>query len=239
MNMHTRRVVVTGANRGLGLELTRQCSVRGDEVWAGCRSPETATALRGLPNVTVLPLDVVDTASIQAFGESVRRDTDRIDLLINNAGANGLVFGADRARSGVLDLEPGHFLAQVEVNAVGPMMVARALLPLLRTADPAMIVNVSSQLGSMALGSTMQRDIGYNASKAALNMITVALAGTLGPEGVIAVAIHPGWGQTDMGGDEAPLTAEASAAALLTTVDGLTRADNGRFVTWTGETHPW
>lgn len=239
MTIDPRRVVVTGANRGLGLELTRQYAARGDEVWAGCRSPEMATALRGLSNVTALPLDVVDPPSIQAFGESVGRETDRIDLLINNAGASGLAFGADGDHSGVLELAPEHFHAQVEVNAVGPMMVSRALLPRLRAAGSAVIVNVSSQLGSLALGAQMQRDIGYNASKAALNMVTVALAGTLGPEGVIAVAIHPGWVQTDMGGAEAPLTAEVSAAAILTTVEGLTAADNGRFLTWTGETHPW
>jgi NAD(P)-dependent dehydrogenase (short-subunit alcohol dehydrogenase family) len=85
----------------------------------------------------------------------------------------------------------------------------------------------------------MHRDIGYNASKAALNMITTALAGTLGPRGVVAVAIHPGWVRTDMGGSEAPLTAEASASAVLATIDGLAAGDNGRFLNWDGTPHPW
>lgn len=237
--MVQRHVVVTGANRGLGLALARGCGARGDAVWAGCRSPEAADELRALDGVVVLPLDVADADSIASFGDAMRRATDRVDVLINNAGVNAAAFGAERERTGVLDLHPDHVRQQMDVNAIGPMLVVRALLPLLRGAPRGVIVNVSSQLGAMALGSRMRRDIGYNASKAALNMITVALAGELGPGGMIAVAVHPGWVKTDMGGDQAPLAAEASADAMLTTVAALTPKDNGRFLTWTGETHPW
>lgn len=239
MSAPERHVVITGANRGLGLELARQCAARGDHVWGGCRSPESADALRALDRVNALRLDVADGSSIAAFAEGVSRRIDHVDLLINNAGANAAAFGGDRSHSGVLELHPGLFRAQMEVNAIGPMMLTRALVPMLRAAPRAVIVNVSSQLGSLALGARMRGDIGYNASKAALNMITVALAGELGPEGFVAVAVHPGWVRTDMGGHEAPLTAEASAAAILETVSSLTTADNGRFLTWTGEPHPW
>ncbi len=127
----------------------------------------------------------------------------------------------------------------MEVNAIGPMLVARALLGLLRRSCAGRIINISSQLGALALGSEMLRDIGYNASKAALNMITVALAGTLDADGLVAVAIHPGWVQTDMGGSSAPLTARDSAAALFGTVQGLLPSDNGRFLSWDGSPHPW
>ena len=239
MEASNRRVVITGANRGLGLELARQCLARGDALWAGCRSPGAAADLRALGAARILPLDVSRAESIVRFGEAVASETDALDLLVNNAGVNATAFGADRERTGVLHLDPAHFRAQMEVNAVGPMLVTRALLPLLEGSARACVINVSSQLGSLALGARMHRDIGYNASKAALNMITTALAGTLGPRGVVAVAIHPGWVRTDMGGSEAPLTAEASASAMLTTIDGLAAADNGRFLNWDGTPHPW
>lgn len=234
-----RRVVITGANRGLGLELARQCAARGDRVWAGCRSPDSAGELRALEGVEILALDVADPDGISAFGEAVAARCEGVDLLINNAGANGTVFGADVEKSGVLELAPEHFRVQMEVNAVGPMLVTRALLPLLRKGRSPVVANMSSQLGSMALGAQMLRDIGYNASKAALNMISVALAGTLGPEGTVVVAVHPGWVQTDMGGSEAALKTEASARGVLETLAGLSSSDNGCFLCWDGSSHPW
>jgi NAD(P)-dependent dehydrogenase (short-subunit alcohol dehydrogenase family) len=239
MSNTSRTVVITGASRGLGLALTECHVAAGDHVFAGCRRPADAPALRALENVTVLPLDVTDEESIRRFGDAVATSTDHVDVLLNNAGANATAFGGDAAHSGVLELDPSHFRAQMEVNAIGPMLVARSLLDLLRASPAGRIVNISSQLGSLALGAQMLRDIGYNASKAALNMVTAALAGTLGPEGIVAVAIHPGWVRTDMGGDAAPLSAKDSAAALLQTVRTLTAADNGCFLKWDGSRHPW
>jgi len=236
MNMASRRVVITGANRGLGLELTRQCLARGDAVWAGCRSPELAHELKTLGEARILALDVADVESIQAFGHSVAGQTDGLDLLINNAGVNATAFGADDSRSCVLYLDPALFMTQMQVNAVGPMLTTRVLLPLLQTSDNAIVANVSSQLGSLALGAQMLRDIGYNASKAALNMITAALSGTLAPDGISVVSVHPGWVQTDMGGPEAPLTPQASATGVLTAVDS---AESGAFLQWDGTPHPW
>jgi len=239
MDRAARRVVITGANRGLGLELARQCLQRGDIVWAGCRSPESAEELRALGAAKLLQLDVSDPASIAEFGQAVASQTETLDLLINNAGANGKAFGADVGRSGVLHLAPEHFMAEMRVNALGPMLMVRALMPLLRKVDSAVIANISSQLGSIALGAQMLRDIGYNASKAALNMITTALAGTLAAESIVTVSIHPGWVQTDMGGRVADLTAEASARSVLSIVDGLDPSDNGTFLLWDGSPHPW
>lgn len=239
MSATKRRVLITGANRGLGLELARQCQARGDAVWAGCRAPESAHELQALDGVRVVPLDVTQAESVRAFGEAVAAETGGLDLLVNNAGVNAQAFGADPAKSGVLDLDPAHFTAQMDVNAIGPMLVTRALLPLLETPSSALVVNVSSQLGSLARPVSARHDVGYNASKAALNMITSALASALGARGVAAVAIHPGWVQTDMGGAEAPLTAQASAAAMLATFDRLGPADTGRFLNWDGTPHAW
>ncbi len=234
-----RRVVITGANRGLGLELARQCAARGDRVWGGCRDPEGAKGLRGIEGASVLALDVADPASIGALGRALARETDGVDLLLNNAGVNGTAFAVAEDGRGVLGLPPEVFTAQVDVNARGPMLVARALLPLLRAAPAAVIVNVTSQLGSLALGNQTLRDVGYSASKAALNMVTRALAGTLGPEGMITIAMHPGWVRTDMGGEHAPLSPHAAAEAMLETIDRLRPRDNGTFLRWDGGLHPW
>ena len=239
MSNTRRTVVITGANRGLGLALTKRHGEAGDCVFAGCRSPEDADDLRALAHVTTLPLDVTDAGSIQAFANAVAEYADHVDVLINNAGSNATAFGGDAAHSGVLELDPEHFRAQMEVNAIGPMLVSRGLLDLLHRSAHGRIVNISSQLGALALGAQMRRDIGYNASKAALNMITVALAGTLEADGIVAVALHPGWVQTDMGGSTAPLSAGESAAAIFDTVSGLSAADSGRFLTWDGSPHPW
>lgn len=239
MSNSNHNVVITGANRGLGLALTRRHVEAGDHVYAGCRRPEEAEALRALAGVTVLPLDVTDAGSIRAFAEAVAKHTTQLDVLINNAGSNATSFGGDAERSGVLELDPAHFRDQMEINAVGPMLVTRALLALLRKSSGARVVNISSQLGSLSLGAQMLRDIGYNASKAALNMITAALAGTLESDGIIAVAVHPGWVRTDMGGAQASLSADESAAALSATVAGLTARDNGSFLNWDGSPHPW
>lgn len=235
----SRRVVITGANRGLGLELARQCAARGDRVWAACRAPAQADGLKGLDRVQALPLDVANPGSITAFTEALAIQAESVDLLINNAGVNGTAFGATREAAGVLELPADNFRQQMDVNAVGPMLLTRSLIPMLRAAPQGVVVNVTSQLGSLTLGMQMRRDIGYNASKAALNMITRALAGTLGPEGLIAITLHPGWVRTDMGGSEAPLTASASAAAILSTIDGLRPEDNGAFLNWDGSPHPW
>ena len=215
MSTARRRVVITGANRGLGLELTRQCIGSGDRVWAGCREPENAGDLAALGPAGILPLDVADAPSVGAFGRAMAAEIDGLDLLINNAGANATAFGGDRLRSGVLELDTALFMAQMQVNAVGPMILTRVLLPLLRKSESPVVANMSSQLGSLALGAQMLRDIGYNASKAALNMITTALAGTLAEEGIVVVTIHPGWVKTDMGGPGANLSIDDGVDTIV------------------------
>ena len=237
--MSNRTIAITGANRGLGLALAKRHVAAGDRVFAGCRRPDDAPELQALSAATALPLDVTDAESIRTFAAAIAQDANHLDVLINNAGSNATAFGGDAEHSGVLELDAEHFRAQMEVNAIGPMLVSRALLGLLRQSALGKIVNISSQLGALTLGSQMRRDIGYNASKAALNMITAALAGTLASDGVAAVASHPGWVQTDMGGSQAPLTASESAAAIFDTVARLSAPDSGRFLKWDGSPHPW
>ncbi len=238
-SLEGRSVVVTGANRGLGLELCRQLVDAGAIVWASCRDPEAAHDLVAVVGTDVLRCDIGDAASIGAFAADLAGRTGHVDLLINNAGLDGTGLGPPDADQTLLSIDPEVFLGEIRVNAVGPMLITRALLPLLEKGTDAVILNMSSQLGSMEIGYSIGYDVGYNASKAALNMITVRSAAELAGRGITSICVHPGWVKTDMGGPSAQITATESGAALLALVCRLTKDDNGRFLRWTGDTHPW
>lgn len=232
-----RTVVITGAGRGLGLGLAGRIAAGGDRVIGTARRPEAAPELAAVAD-RVIALDVADDDSIAAAATALA-DLDHIDVLINNAGIDARAVGAEADARGPLDLSREHFLAVVDVNAAGPLLVVRALLPQLQAATGALVLNVSSQLGAMTFGHRGGRDIAYNASKSALNMVTVRTATELEAHGVALVAIHPGWVQTGMGGGSASLTVDESTQAMVDTLDGLTLADSGRFIRWDGTTHDW
>ncbi len=234
----TRRVtVITGAGRGLGLGLSKAFAAKGDRVVGTARNPDQSEALSRIAE-RVVTLDVSSDDSIEAAAAELA-DLERIDLLINNAGLDGRAVGAEVGGRGPLELSREAFLAQVDVNAVGPLLVTRALLPMLDRSPQALVVNISSQLGAMSFGADHGGDIGYNASKSALNMVTVRTATELAGRNIAMVSVHPGWVQTDMGGPSASLTIEDSATAIADTVDGLGFADSGRFLRWDGSDHPW
>ena len=232
-----RNVVITGAGRGLGLGLARCFVERGDHVVGTARNPDSATELAELA-AEVVELDVASDSSIAAAAERLG-GLGRIDVLINNAGINATAVGSGTDERGPLDLGRSEFLAVMDINAAGPMMVTRALLPLLQSPETSMVVNISSQLGAMSFGNRAGNDIAYNASKAALNMVTVRTASDLEADGIGLVCVHPGWVQTDMGGAAASLTIEESASSIAATVDSLTLADSGRFMRWDGTDHAW
>jgi NAD(P)-dependent dehydrogenase (short-subunit alcohol dehydrogenase family) len=230
------RVVIVGASRGLGHALALRYLDLGWEVWAGCRSQAQADQLRS-SGATVHDLDVTDEQTIARFGAAVAA-AGPIDLLINSAGIDARSLGADADARGPFDLSIEHFLAEVQVNAGGPMLVTRALLdPLLRSQSPK-IVNVTSRTASMTVGAQLCWDIGYNASKAALNAVTVRTAHLLAGRAIV-VAIHPGWIRTDMGGADATLEPDAAAQQLVTTIDRLTADHTGCFLQADGTPHPW
>jgi NAD(P)-dependent dehydrogenase (short-subunit alcohol dehydrogenase family) len=229
-----QRVVISGANRGLGLALVKAYVERGDEVVAGCRTPGAAAELSTL-GVDVHELDMGSPSSVERFGAVASGRP--IDVVFNNAGVDGRAFGAPDSERDVLSLDPANLTAQMDVNAVGPMLLVRALLPAFRTGSR--IVNISSQIGSMEVSAKMGRDVGYAVSKAALNMITVKLAWRLHDDGIIAVAVHPGYLRTDMGGSSASMDASDSALGLQALADGLTLEQSGTFLRWDGSVHPW
>jgi NAD(P)-dependent dehydrogenase (short-subunit alcohol dehydrogenase family) len=230
-------VVITGANRGLGLALAGAFVARGDAVTAGCRNPDAAVELRGL-GVIALPLDMESEFSIAYFAEAAASG-GVVDVLINNAGLDSTAFGAQSHERDVLAISSEHFIRQMSVNAVGPMLLARGLVEALKSSDNGRIVNISSQVGSMVVGARIGRDIGYSASKSALNMITVKLAARLVDEGITAIAMHPGYLRTDMGGAGADLDPVETAGLIAELVAELTIEQTGQFLRWDGTTHPW
>lgn len=232
--------LVTGANRGLGLEFVRQLLARGAPVVATCRQPGRATVLNALAGehpgrLRVLPLDVAEPKSHAQLaaewpllaGEG--EPPPRIGLLLNNAGVlhSGERFGA-------IGLD--NLLHSFLTNAAGPLLLAQALAPLL--ADGARVVNLSSRLGSVA--ETVRFGTpSYALSKAALNMATAQLRHALAPRGIVVVAVSPGWVRTDMGGDQAEVEPQDSVAGLLQQIDKLGPGDSGRFLDWQGQPIPW
>jgi NAD(P)-dependent dehydrogenase (short-subunit alcohol dehydrogenase family) len=229
-------VVITGANRGLGLELAKVFAARGDTVIGGCRTPAAADELQALTR----HVHAVDTGDERSIAEFVTAIGDRpVDVLVNNAGLSAEGLGAALDERDVLQLAPEHFMGQMRINALGPLLLARGLLPALRRSGRPRIVNVSSQVGSMVVGSHTGRDVGYGASKAALNMVTIKLASRLHDDGVVAVAVHPGWLRTAMGGASADLDPSEAAAQIVDLIEGLTMEQSGTFLRWDGSEHPW
>jgi NAD(P)-dependent dehydrogenase (short-subunit alcohol dehydrogenase family) len=239
-----RRVVVTGANRGLGLEMARQLLRAGDEVVATARDPRLAEELTKVVagsggRGSVVRLDVGDPGSVEAAALQIGERFEAVDLLINNAGIWSAPGQPDRASAGALDeLRPEPVLEVLRVNSIGPLLVTQALAPLLSAARGAVVVNLSSGLGSIA-GATGRGNVAYGMSKAALNMLTRHLAAELAGQGTVVVALSPGWVATDMGGPQAALQPAESVRGILNVVGALTPARSGAFLDHTGATLPW
>lgn len=237
-------VLITGANRGLGLEFARQYLVDGWQVIATCRNPDAATALRALDvqdnALRIEQFDVTDKRSISAL--TIALGAAPLDLLINNAG----VLSMDRhryARSpdqgqffGTLDeMSWSHVLA---INCIAPIMVSQALMPYLRRANTPKIAMISSRMGSISLQNT-PGDIAYRTSKAALNAAARNMALTLTPENIPVAILYPGWVKTDMGGNEAPLFPQESVAGMRKVIANLTMAQSGSFLNYDGSSIAW
>lgn len=234
--MDRRHCLVTGANRGLGLEFVRQLLARGDHVIAACRLPGKANALTQLAGeypgrLQVLPLDVADPRTHASLARELALVTDGepLDLLIHNAGVlrGGERFGQVQAK----DLD-----ASFHTNAAGPFLLTQALAGQL--ADGASVANISSEVGSIALRQEF-RTPSYAMGKAAQNMATSLLAQALAPRGIKVIALHPGWVRTDMGGQQAALGAQESVGGLLQVIHRITLEDSGGFFDWQGQPLPW
>jgi NAD(P)-dependent dehydrogenase (short-subunit alcohol dehydrogenase family) len=232
--MAQRRCVVSGANRGLGLEFVRQLLARGDEVVAGCRDPAAADALAALGadgRLDVVALDLADDASIAAFVAAVEARFDGVDLLVNNAG---MLVSGERFGAVARDTLVGTF----DVNAAGPFLLTQALAPRLAAGRRPRVASVGSGMGSIARLEAF-RSPSYSISKTALNMASALLARALNPRGVGVLTLSPGWVRTAMGGDAAPLTPAQSVAGMLRVIDDTPGLPAGEFLDHDGTPLRW
>lgn len=223
-------LLITGANRGIGLELTKRYAADGWTVIATCREPQAATDLKAIRGISVEALDVTDYAAVDKLAQTY--DGTAIDLLLNNAGIYGNRDGALK----VSDFDT--YLQVLHVNSVAPMKLALAFLPHLKaTKGGARIATISSRMGSISQGGG--GSYAYRASKAAINAGMHNLALDLKSSGISCITLHPGWVKTDMGGAGADIDVATSAAGLKTVIDGLTLKDTGKFYNYDGGEIPW
>ncbi|MDP7153279.1 MAG: SDR family oxidoreductase [Gammaproteobacteria bacterium] len=233
-------VLITGANRGIGLEFVRQLADRDWRIIATARSPDDAVELRGLatenPDILIEQLDVTDHKQVDARAE--RYKTQAIDILLLNA-ALGPTPKTAMSQLATLDWEVGR--QSIEVNAIGPMKVSQAFMEHVQASQKKQIIAMSSDSGSFVAGSQAPILYHYKMSKAALNMYLHTLAFETRKHGVTIVMLHPGIVATNPGLSKMPgaLKTADSVAQMLTVIDGLTPEDNGHFIDYRGESMPW
>ena len=222
-------MLITGAARGLGREFTKVYAAQGWKVLACARTPEALKGIEG--DVQPHALEVTDHKAVKALAGKLKAET--IDVLICNAGIGGR--GAGGQEFGTLDAVLWRQI--FEINTLAPLIMAEAFADLVARSQQKKLIAITSILGSLANNNGGRYF--YRASKAALNMEWSCLAKDLAARGVICVALHPGWVQTDMGGPTAPLTIDQSVPAMVETIAALGPADNGRYVQYDGQELPW
>ena len=218
------RIVITGCNRGIGLQLVTQLSERGDEVIGVCRNPSPELSALGLR--VIEGIDVSNGDSVAALAQAL--DGEAIDVLINNAG----ILRSDRLESIDFDV----MLEQYRVNTLGPLRVTQALLSNLHEGSKVAIV--SSRVGSIEDNSS-GNNYGYRASKTAVNMIGTNLRHDLEPKGIAVILLHPGYVRTDMTGGGGNVSTVDSAKGLIERIDALSMESTGSFQHAEGYTLPW
>jgi NAD(P)-dependent dehydrogenase (short-subunit alcohol dehydrogenase family) len=226
------RWVITGANRGIGLEFARQLAQRGEMVEAGVRdlAPRGPIAELALgSNVNIHPCDVGSDEGVAAFARSI--GDVPVDVLINNAGVMGKMQAFE-------DLDLDDVMQTINVNAIGVIRVTRALMPNMLKGTARRIVHISSGMGSIADNGSGGA-YGYRMSKAALNMANKSLSVDYKAQGFTCVVMNPGWVQTDMGGHGAPTPVEDSVRMMLRRIDTLSPANTGEFVDYKGGVYPY
>jgi NAD(P)-dependent dehydrogenase (short-subunit alcohol dehydrogenase family) len=220
-------IFITGANRGIGLELSRRYADAGWRVIAGIRDVARKGSI--LPFAECVALDVADGASVSALAAKFK--SDAIDVLINNAG----VIGPDAQSSSDMDFDG--FLDTLNINTLGPLRITQALMPALQRAKAAKIVTITSKMGSLSYAPSDH--IAYRASKAAVNKVMQCVATDMKPQGIAVAVIHPGWVRTDMGGAGADIDVSTSAAGIFAVIDKLSLATTGQFWNYDGSVIQW
>ncbi|CAG0960908.1 C-factor [Methylophilaceae bacterium] len=226
-------LLITGANRGIGLEFVRQYAEAGWQVIACCRWPDDAKALHAIADgtddqVEIHPLDVSDFAEIDAL--ALLLQGRQIDLLINNAGVY------PHGDFGGTDYEA--WAEAFHINTMAPMKMAEAFAGHVASSGLKKIVTLSSKMGRLD-DNTSGGSYIYRSTKTAVNMVMKSLAIDLKPMGIAVAALHPGWVQTEMGGPNALIDTQQSVAGLRQVIEQLTLENSGRFVAYDGKVIPW
>ena len=232
-------ILITGANRGIGLELTRQFLQDDAHIFAACRTPERADQLTDLaqthPNrVTILQMDINDEAAMDSAVKQIETKVGALDLLINNAG---IFPKGDHPSRDLGNLSNDGVSEVLTTNAVSPLIVTQACLQLLKKGEDSRVVMISSGLGSVR--AARGGSYAYRMSKAAMNMAARVLSYDGAMAGITTITTHPGWVQTDMGGAAADITAEQAARGLHALINRLSPADNGKFYRYDGVELDW
>jgi len=229
------KVLITGASRGIGLEMVKYGIEQNWRIFACCRHPQQADSLLSVAKLTngrvsVHVADMNELATLQALAYELRNEA--IDILINNAG----IYGSDNSTFGNVDV-PG-WISTFQVNSIAPLKVSEALVEQLRMGDKKIIACLSSKMGSMADNGSGNSYI-YRSSKAALNAVVKSMSIDLREDGIKCVALHPGWVKTDMGGPNAEITSRESVTSLFNIIRALKAEDSGRFIDIDGSDIPW
>ncbi|WP_422476187.1 SDR family oxidoreductase [Endozoicomonas sp. ALB032] len=228
----TKTVVVTGANRGLGLEYCRQFLEKGDKVYACCRAPESAEDLLKLKQqycekLETVPLDVTHPAQRTNLKNTLQGE--QIDILVNNAGIYGqrLKFG---------EVESEEWLKVMKVNTIAPLLLVQELVEFMPQGSK--IVLMTSKMGSIA-DNTSGGSYIYRSTKAALNAVGKSMAHDLSDKGISVAICHPGWVLTDMGGPNALIDTRISIKGLIAVIERLGLENSGQFFNYDGALIPW
>ena len=232
--MRERTLLITGANRGIGLELVNQFAKSGWQVLACCRNPANASELQSLsgqnPNIEIHALDVTDYKQMAALATQL---TDRpIDILLSNAG----IYGTKGVQFG--SVEPQQWREVLEVNTIAPLMLAQAFVEHVAASQQKVIAVISSKVGSIADNSSGGSYV-YRSSKTAVNQVVKSLSIDLADRGIAALSLHPGWVRTEMGGPNAQISTGTSTSGLKSTLEAAGLNQSGKFVEFNGGDIPW
>lgn len=224
-------ILITGANRGIGLHMAQQYAARGDQVIACCRDPQKAPELSALDNVRVEAVEVGDSASVAALKD--RLGDMPIDVVINNAGMAGP--GPEQQNAQQMDFDG--WAETFNINTMAPLRVLQALRPNLAKGTNPKAVTITSQMGALSLDMPVM--YAYCSSKAAVNKVMKMYAMDAANDKIAVQLIHPGWVKTDMGGEQAAIEPADSAAGIIKVVDDLSMENTATFMQWNGEPHGW
>jgi len=235
--MENNTVLITGANRGLGIELVKIYLAANYTVFAGTR--QNSDLLEQLKTkhqekLTIVPLDVSEDASVETAAKNIHSYQVPLDIIINNAAAR-----FDETMNPLEDIKFDVAMKAFNINALGPLRITKTFLPFLQNGRKKMLVNISSEAGS--IGSCWRdREFDYCMSKAALNMESKLLQNYLKPSGIKVLALHPGWMHTDMGGAEAPLNPAVAAKRIHDLIEGnVGNIDGPIYLNEDGLEFPW